>query len=129
MREIKFKAKRLDNGEWAEGYYVKTPTNQHRIYWQPFKEATSNTYHEVDAETVCQYTGIDDRFGAGVFENDIVEAVDFYHQKSNRKKPIKCVVQFSSGGFHLSAINEIRFGISFDGCKVLGNIHDLSPEL
>jgi uncharacterized phage protein (TIGR01671 family) len=71
-REIKFKAKRVDNGEWVYGYYVKDPKGNHRIYYQPFDDATSNTYHFVDQKTLCQFIGMLDKKGNEIYESDYV---------------------------------------------------------
>lgn len=43
-REIKFRGQRADNGLWVYGYYVKDPQGNHRMYLQPFAEASSNSY-------------------------------------------------------------------------------------
>lgn len=74
MREILFKAKRIDNGKWVEGYYQKRydllGNEEHLIF-----HADSHTvweYAEVDSETLCQFTGLCDKNGNKIWENDIV---------------------------------------------------------
>lgn len=71
-REILFKAKRIDNGEWVEGYYVVID-NVHYIYTG--KQENRGLYvlaerREVDPETVCRYTGMTDKNGKAIWENN-----------------------------------------------------------
>lgn len=67
MREILFKAKRKDNGEWVEGYYVKGST-RHCI----LPHLGGYPKWDVDENTICQYTGLTDKNGDKIWENDIV---------------------------------------------------------
>lgn len=74
MREILFKAKRIDNGKWFEGYYQKRydllGNEEHLIF-----RADSYTvweYAKIDPETLCQFTGLYDRYGNKIWENDIL---------------------------------------------------------
>lgn len=74
-REIKFKAKRLDNGEWCEGYFYEENGNTYIIEnRQKESMLNRNVTYEVDPSTVCQFTGAKDCDGTSIYEHDLLRS-------------------------------------------------------
>ena len=74
-REIKFKAKRLDNGEWVCGFFYQENDNTYIIAdCQKDSPLNRNIPYKVDPNAVCQFTGMKDANGAELWENDIITA-------------------------------------------------------
>lgn len=118
MREILFKAKRIDNGEWVEGLLTIMWGQYHII--NPNDE---NTAYPIDADTICQYTGLTDKNGNKIWENDII-------QIATEDKYFHLEWQDDTAGF---VMNGDGFTIDFDNywsyeVEVIGNIFD-NPEL
>lgn len=80
-----FKAKRLDNGEWVQGYYVKGLNMYGKEVYLIFEPNTmfyssgeTDGWYKVDPTTICRCTGLNDKKGDLIWENDIVR---FKHEK------------------------------------------------
>ena len=142
MREILFKGKRKDNGEWVEGDLFHNDNTNYPMTLIGSLILSRNKYTdeididgycliEVDPETVCQYTGLKDRNGKKIFEGDIVDTVyDIEYIGVAAKRIGKSVVKFHKGCFMKDKIGEagLFHFIASDKEKVIGNIFD-NPEL
>lgn len=125
MKEILFKAKRLDNGEWVEGYPVKYPSaiqvgdcSPWYIQVPPVDPDDSGGRYNVDPSTVCEWTGLIDRDGTKVFEGD--RLFDPHEKRT-------FVVEYDplEAGFTLES-NDGRY-VDFNRVpysKIIGNIYD-----
>lgn len=132
MREIKFRGKRLDNGEWVVGSYIEAENRDLSIAHQIVPYESGEAVREVDPDTVGQFTGLKDRNAREIYEGDILKSARdgrlyvvkfwigmFYASVEECNKGI-------FGGFPLHALTENEE--SGYECDIIGNIHD-NPEL
>lgn len=132
MREILFRGKRVDNGEWIQGDIVQNPVHGVvRIVEQKpsYKDA------EVDSDTVGQYTGLTDKNGRKIFEGDIIHleysqvffgGVYFGEYTAEVSYKEGCFI--TDGMNNGDEIETPLSGFNNDEVEIIGNIHD-NPEL
>ena len=127
MREIKFRAKRTDNGEWVYGdlqhvqrINTKEQAEQSGRRSEP---AVRIANYDVDEQTIGQYTGVHDEYGKEIYEGDVIFQTNVFGER-------KYSVEYINGAFCLCrngdiwlTLVDVRLSI-----YVRGNIHD-NPEL
>lgn len=143
MREILFRGKRIDNGEWAYGNFVMDATEQVQRENIPLEPILADGFirrydlaqqkivmHEVDRETIGQYTGLTDKYGKKIFEGDIVK---HYNHTDNPEKYEIYRVEFCQrtckfvGRLNDNWYAQLAQHIE-KHYEIIGNIHD-NPEL
>lgn len=139
MREILFRGKRLDDGEWVDGYLYITHNGEHEISIYNDEVNIERWTHEVDPSTVGQYTGLKDKNGNRVFDGDILhiakisDGLGGYYQPP-LDYPVNVVVKWDLCAWMWETLCEDKRYISFPDawchyeCEVIGNVHD-NPEL
>lgn len=130
MREILFKAKRIDNGEWVIGHYIPFGLDVDMHYDIIFSkgdyifDSESQQLIGIDIKTLCQYTGLKDKNGKMIFENDIL---DYWENgKENKKQRLKVFYengQFVVDHYAINLLNSRNMS-----SEIIGNIFD-NPEL
>lgn len=147
MKDILFKAKRIDNGEWVEGYYVyhikrticafndkvEPEDEQHVIMQDGFSDwnmPRDTVHYDINPDTLCQYTGLTDKNGKKIWENDICDRNEVFPE----------IVKYYKGDYvldysYVSGKEEVTdyYNLGFYVCdreciEVIGNIFD-NPEL
>jgi uncharacterized phage protein (TIGR01671 family) len=122
VREILFRGKRLDNGEWIQGDIVQFPV--HGIV-RIVEQEPSYKDAEVDSDTVGQYTGLTDKNSNEIFEGDIVKT-------SHGGSTYYAKIEWDDGSFwvtnHDIQMPSYISEVSKTYLEIIGNIYD-NPEL
>ena len=129
MREILFKAKRADNGEWVTGYYIKSIVECSVFGY--IRESIFGTDIKIMLNTLCQYTCLSDKNGNLIWENDIVGFWDTYSTENGHAE-MDCIgkVVWDDETISFQVTNRLSAESYevLDECSVIGNIFE-NPEL
>ena len=122
MREILFRGKRTDNGEWIEGFYSAEEYNPYigKIEYIPRIQIIGKCVSlGVIPETVGQYTGLTDKNDVRIFEGDIIRFEDDIGYVIYNGDDARFLVDSPNMYISMDYSNEF---------EVIGNIHD-NPEI
>lgn len=128
MREILFRAKRICDGKWVEGYYLRDQYHlrgKDIIFYRKDSDRFTVYTDRIDIETLCQFTGLYDRHGNKIWENDILMA---HLDESYPEDATYETVKWSVAGWaaHETGSTDREYLDKFDleHYEVVGNIFD-----
>lgn len=120
MRTIKFRGKRIDNGEWVYGSYAVIDMKSYILFCVKSDIEIVNLKYEVNPETVGQFTGLLDKNGKEIYEGDVIE--------------FEIVIVFRNGAFRIDVDDTpLQEWIwkrkrAHEETGIIGNIYE-NPEL
>ena len=126
MREIKFRGKRVDNGEWIVGDYTRYSDEKSIIMVDLLEEED----YWVSSATVGQFTGLKDKNEKEIYEGDVLRNID---NPLVDKLPFTVVWNEYYGAWFWLALegedgtDHFYQSIASD-CEVIGNINERSHE-
>ena len=139
IREVLFRGKRKDNGEWIEGGYCYCDNKSYIVIntryipdtrdWDEADYYEENPVYkpvfiEVISETVGQYTGLTDKNDTKIFEGNIVRGTDAIH----RGREVYGYIDHKNGSFVIVGDLMTHYRWLDYNVEIIGNIHD-NPEL
>ena len=125
-----FKAKRIDNGEWVQGYLVYD--NRDKLYriimdiqYSTGTCITTDNAPRVDSSTICQFTGLKDKYGKLIWQNDVIAYWDSYSTESGYAEA-DCIgkVVWDAETISFQVTNRLSaesWEVLDDECSVVGN--------
>ncbi len=131
MREIKFRGKRVDNGEWVHGGLVGVDCSWaiaiEMFEWVDNSGLQGGDWWHVAPESVGQFTGLCDCNGREIYEGDIVRHRAFGIKEVVWGNKFEKCLSYACGFMYDKTIAFVHSNES-DDVEVIGNIHD-NPEL
>lgn len=137
MREILFKAKKWDSKEWVEGSLITLDVDSGYCFISephtgastlPVRNLIYNHTHLIDAKTICQFTGLIDKNGNKIWDNDILEwkfnnALSEYYLCTWLED--ECCFSFESNGCYKNPVDCYDEDYMNEFCmEVIGNVFD-----